>query len=371
MKQYLHAFNNQSDLEFFINNLYDEPFISNTTISGSQHQVDYNLRGENKPNLLTRPLAFVITNSGVLRWVCSDSAYTKTIQYSKDKGLTWSSLTSTESGTTLNVEKGDVVQFKGDNATYASSILAYNSFSASTCEFYLVGNIMSLINSTNFSGLTTLESAYTFYSLFEDCTGLTDASSLSLPATTLSDNCYAYMFYGCSGLNDVIDPSELVFNNSYYNSSIDDIVANFSVTPNLIATQLSNGCYQSMFEGCSSLTKAPVLIAETLTQNCYSQMFKDCTSLNFIDFRALDISATDCLNRWVENVAPTGTFLLDENMTTITPNSINGIPVGWPQDLSDIGALMFKVLTDGNIVWKSQNANFKKTISYTKDNGET
>ena len=40
-----------------------------------------------------------------------------------------------------------------------------------------------------------------------------------------------------------------------------------------------NRSYESMFEGCTSLTKAPTLPATTLAEFCYWNMFKGCTSL--------------------------------------------------------------------------------------------
>ena len=66
-----------------------------------------------------------------------------------------------------------------------------------------------------------------------------------------------------------------------------------------------------MFYGCTSLTTAPELPATTLAEACYSGMFCDCTSLNNITCLATDISASDCLEIWVDNVASAGTMYLD------------------------------------------------------------
>ena len=49
--------------------------------------------------------------------------------------------------------------------------------------------------------------------------------------------------------------------------------------PELPATTLSEDCYSNMFEGCTSLTKAPALPATTLDMFCYWEMFMGCTSL--------------------------------------------------------------------------------------------
>ena len=40
-----------------------------------------------------------------------------------------------------------------------------------------------------------------------------------------------------------------------------------------------NGCYGQMFYGCTSLTTAPALPATTLASYCYPKMFRGCTSL--------------------------------------------------------------------------------------------
>ena len=49
--------------------------------------------------------------------------------------------------------------------------------------------------------------------------------------------------------------------------------------PVLPATTLGNYCYGSMFSGCQSLKEAPELPATTLTPSCYSRMFYGCRSL--------------------------------------------------------------------------------------------
>ena len=72
------------------------------------------------------------------------------------------------------------------------------------------------------------------------------------PATILAEGCYFSMFYGCSSLTKA---------------------------PELPATTLTAGCYWHMFHGCSSLTQAPELPATTLAINCYRSMFYGCSSL--------------------------------------------------------------------------------------------
>jgi hypothetical protein len=49
-----------------------------------------------------------------------------------------------------------------------------------------------------------------------------------------------------------------------------------------------DGCYQYMFEGCSSLTQAPELPATTLADYCYACIFYGCISLTKASFPNLE-----------------------------------------------------------------------------------
>ena len=126
-----------------------------------------------------------------------------------------------------------------------------------------------------------------------------------------SVNGYAFreLFYGC---NKLISAEHLI----------------------MPATSLYNYCYEYMFEGCTSLTTAPELPALKLYNYCYRYMFKNCTSLNYIKCLATDISATNCTTDWVNGVAATGTFVKNPSMSNWY-TGINGIPSGWTvQDAS-------------------------------------
>ena len=200
-----------------------------------------------------KPLTFNIISGGTIRWRAESNSDRKRIRY-RINGGQWYDITSDifYSAPSISVSAGDVVQFKGDNATYTINDSFYNSFSGSTAKFEVEGNIMSLITSTNFATATTLASSYTFSYLFYCCTGLTSAENLVLPATTLAESCYGSMFQDCTSLTSA---------------------------PELPATELTRNCYQSMFNGCSSLTTAPELPATTLVYSCYYYMFSRCTSL--------------------------------------------------------------------------------------------
>ena len=243
-------------------NDYIEPWVSLTVENG---KIDLNKSEREK--LLGTPLTFEITGNGNIIW---DGYPYRTIEYKKNDGE-WTSVTPASlSPVQIPVVAGDVVQFRGNN-TPGISEGDSTKFYASTAQFKAKGNIMSLANSTNFSELTTITSGYAFSGLFSQCTGLTDASKLLLPATTLANNCYHGMFYGCTSL---------------------------ATAPELPATSVAAECYRSMFADCTSLATAPALPATSLQYciMCYSHMFADCTSLTAAPELPATILADACYN---------------------------------------------------------------------------
>ena len=97
--------------------------------------------------------------------------------------------------------------------------------------------------------------------------------------------------------------------------------------PELPATKLVYGCYASMFQFCLSLTKAPELPATTLADYCYYGMFSGCQSLKEVRVSATK-TARGALDHWLENVSATGDFYCDPN-ATIFPTGDSGIPENW------------------------------------------
>ena len=196
---------------------------------------------------------------------------------------------------------------------------------------------------------------YCYYSMFEGCTSLTSVPEL--PAAAIASSCYRRMFYGCTSLTsipinlfssittiqgtdnmrdmfsgctsltnaanmpNVLSLPNYCFVGTYYNCT--SLVTVPSILP---ATTLGINCYQYMFTYCA-FTTAPVLPATILTENCYGFMFYRCTNLNYIKMLATDISATDCLYSWVDNVASSGTFVKDAFLDITYGTS--GIPSNW------------------------------------------
>lgn len=240
------------------------------------------------------PLTFEIIGNGVIKWASWRNSIT--IQYSKNGGE-WTSIASTGLGAEIPVVSGDIIRFKGNNNVCGPDGMFYES----TCSFNAYGNIMSLINASSFSTLTTFPSNTNtnLSNLFNGCTGLTDASNLVLPVTALTKQCYMQMFTNCISLTSA---------------------------PKLPATILAESCYDNMFTN-THIDRAPELLALTLVKTCYSQMFGNCGYLQYVKCMATDISAEDCLSNFLVNSPWEGTFVKAAGVDW--PRGYSGIPNSW------------------------------------------
>ena len=181
------------------------------------------------------------------------------VSYSIDGGNSWSYLytnqpVSFSAGTTIILKDSDI-----------PTNFAFGYFN-STGRISVEGNIMSLLYGDDFVGKTNISGrSKTFGYMFRECTGLVSAEGLVLPATTLHSYCYDSMFYGCT---------------------------NLTKAPKILpATTLTEACYLSMFLGCTSLTTAPEIMATTTAKECCYLMFKNCTSLaNAPELNTTDLS---------------------------------------------------------------------------------
>ena len=97
--------------------------------------------------------------------------------------------------------------------------------------------------------------------------------------------------------------------------------------PTLPATTLKDYCYKYMFNGCTGLSKSPDLPATTLTKGCYYAMFENCKNLKYIKMLGTIVSNNSLYN-WVNGVASSGTFVRNTSMTSLS-TGVNGIPSGW------------------------------------------
>ena len=172
-------------------------------------------------------------------------------------------------------EKGDLRLRGKDNLGGTSrSSTAYSTITfGNTVDVACTGDIRTLLDYENYENVLTESARFSY--LFKDCTQLTSAPEL--PATTLALGCYDSMFSGCTSLTSA---------------------------PTLSATTLAEGCYQFMFYGCTSLTSTPELPATTLANACYQFMFGGCTNLSSVTMSARSDQITskeNCCYGWLEN----------------------------------------------------------------------
>lgn len=172
--------------------------------------------------------------------------------------------------------------------TFTSKEYVYNEQSVAEAEidkyeyhgnagkFVAYDNILSIIYGENFEDKTAYIN-YAFKDLFKNCSGLTNASGISLQA------------------------------------------------------DLAIGCFQSMFENCTSITESPVLSASKFKNNCYSRMFNGCTNLSKVTCLAsspLNILYENATTDWLENVANSGEFI-QKSGYSLWGTGDSGIPNGW------------------------------------------
>lgn len=276
----------------------------------------------------------------VVRLVSSANSFVVLdIEYSFDR-INWEKYTI---GDDITIPTNGKVYFRGDNDTLCSyniltEVYAYHTFefeneSPSTLEVEAHGNVNSLLSKIDFNQMREFTSRSNIFgqsTIRENDMGgeLLQSSGSSLRGHSLGDlgdgdNNSGLLDGGddLSGIPIPQGPTD-IFHGLFENC------AALTTAPLLPATTLASGCYNSMFSGCTSLTTAPLLPATTLVEGCYKNMFSGCTSLNSVTCLATDISAEDCTTDWLDNVAATGTFYKDVNMSDWTTGT-SGIPSGW------------------------------------------
>lgn len=221
-----------------------------------------------KNAMLSQPLTLEAIEDGNISFFNKSNG---TVYFKRNDG-DWIELTE---ATIYSVNAGTKISFYGTGISYSPG--SEDSYISCTSQCYVYGNIMSLLGLEGFSTNTILTADDTFRALFKGNTNIRNHPNkdLLLPATTLKSNCYSHMFEGCTGLE-----------------------------------------------------RAPVLPASTLKANCYESMFSGCSNLSYIKCLATNITATECLNNWVEGVKSSGTFVKASGMTDWETGS-NGIPSGW------------------------------------------
>ena len=193
------------------------------------------------------------------------------LSYSTDNGYTWTDITISSASSNITITEIDsgknfLLRGNGNTTLECVHIKPSKTYNVS-------GNILSLLDG-DYSEIDKLED-YCFYHLFYR-SNVKDASRLILPDFT-SKSCYYFMFaYSKVSKPPVLPATELsdgcygfMFNGCKY----------LEYCPALPATTLADNCYGYMFQGCKLINEAPELPALSCTQNCYSNMFVACTNL--------------------------------------------------------------------------------------------
>ena len=198
--------------------------------------------------------------------------YTKRsqVEYSVDK-VNWNPLNITSY--TLN--EGEKMYFRCIDGNIEKSSNEYIALLKPSKTFNIGGDISTIVYGEE--NVQSINNEYAMYGFF-DSTNVVDASKLLLPAMTLAERCYSYMFQECTSLTTAPElPATTLVPYCYYYmfGGCTSLIA----APELPATTLAEGCYDMMFYNCTSLIAAPELPATTLADSCYSYMFYNCTSL--------------------------------------------------------------------------------------------
>ena len=264
----------------------------------------------------------------------SSSAPTLTVEKSSD-GVNWTSMGSTSTtGITATVPANGRLYLRCSINHWATSSDYSNRINMSK-NYKVGGNSMSLLYGSNFTGNErTLPyvgsySGSHFCRLFSGSSTLQDAQDLLLPSETLDYYSYAYMFYQCYSLKTA--PKIMATSlNSQATAAMSYMFyqcRNIVLAPKINISSVTWAIFESMFQGCTSLSTPLELLATTLVGKCYKNLFSGCTSLNYIKCLATDISASDCTNNWLNGVAATGTIITPSSTSWTTGTS--GIPSGW------------------------------------------
>jgi hypothetical protein len=239
------------------------------------------------------------------------------VEYSED-GSSWTEYFSDMS---LSLAPGDTLYFRAskDNREYfeASNEYSFGKFKiteACKCS----GDVMSLLD-------RDMRANIAYQNVFADMfSGQPIITAPDISATEYRDGCFSSMFEGCTYLEEtvrVLYAEDLAYECCM--NMFKDCIAMTS-TPDLRFKVTAQKSCQSMFEGCTSITKV-VLRNTDLTKNCFKRMFYGCSSLNNIkclfrkwpEYRQQyqseegNSARTDATLDWTYGVAPVGTFTRD------------------------------------------------------------
>ena len=150
MERYINSFATENDIQIALDNgELLKPYVAYIE---DADRIDWN--SKEIVDYTTEYLTFNIISGGNIN-VPTGTTYSI-------NGAEWEN-----TGTTLTVNSGETIRFKGNKSSYN-----YNSFGPSTASFEVEGNIMSLIYGDDFKNNSTISRGDTFVGLFSNCTKL-------------------------------------------------------------------------------------------------------------------------------------------------------------------------------------------------------
>ena len=197
--------------------------------------------------------------------------------YYTNQWVTWN--INSWSDSTINIIPGYKYYFKGTKAGLSTGV--YNTQFGGTAQIELSGNLLSLLYGDDFVNnikLNINDGVGALRRLFYNHTGIISAKNLVIPIGVNQNRVFEQMFLNCT---------------------------NLKYGPQLLFTNENN-----------------------YTDTCKG-MFAGCTSLKYLKCTLLTDTTPTAFTNWLQNVAPSGTFVKADNMTQWTLDSASGIPAGW------------------------------------------
>lgn len=265
-----------------------------------------------EPEPITRDyLRFDAVESDVVIGFSNDGNKVQNIQYSNGDGI-WFSL----SNQGVNVPQGTSIYVRANGIDQGSSTKHFTTSAPVECH----GNIMSLLGGDFENNFTV--GNYQLSYIFSN-TKITTVPEL--PATTLGEGAYEYLFSGCKNLTIV--PKDLLKANNIPYLAYRHLFAdctNLIQAPDLTASNYNYYSCDSVFQRCSNLKVSPRIYNATTGNNAFQYAFEDCVKLEKIYCYLPSISFTNFSNR----VPSTGVFYKNPTLTNPSRGT-NAIPAGW------------------------------------------
>ena len=302
---------------------------------------------------------FRITNTsntgGFFTITMVGSPTTADLKYSLD-GVNWTTA-DLSTDFSLEVDAGANVYMKGTNTSGFNSSNSNYYKMAMDVDHTIGGNIMSIVDETNYA-TTTSTPSYCFSHLFYGDTHLVNAGGVNFGGvTSITNYGFSYMYsnctslttpsdlssvtiigwYGCSymysGCTSLTTPSDLSSVTSITNYGCQNMYSGCTslTTPSDLSSVTSignNGC-QSMYYGCTSLTTGSDLSSVTSigSYGCGS-MYGDCTSLTKAIAPNISTWNASIFSGWLDSAPATGVVRKPAGLD-IPTDTTSGVPTGW------------------------------------------